>query len=77
MPDLKIYTKKGNTYILDSYQTSEALEIYKRLTDSLIAKKINNCKWIRSIKRENLYNGYQKITIYQTNGIKEIYTIKE
>ena len=77
MPELKIYRKENNMYILDSYQTSDPLEIYTRLTNTLIAKKINCCKWVRSIKRENLYNGYQKITVLQNNGIKEIYIIKD
>jgi tRNA U55 pseudouridine synthase TruB len=75
MIELKVYIKK-NTKPWLSYETRNESEIYKRLTETLIAKKINCCKWVKSIKRENLYNGYQKITVNQANGIKEIYIIK-
>lgn len=75
MINLIVELKKDNIYT-ETYNSVDPLEIYKRLTDTLIAKKINCCKWVRSIKRENLYNGYQKITVYQTNGIRETYIIK-
>ena len=75
MIKLKVYINK-NTKPWLSYESDDEIELYKRLTDSLIAKKINACKWIKSIKRKNLYNGYQEIIITQDNGIKEFYTIK-
>lgn len=75
MIELKVYIKEGNK-ARETYATTDATEIYKRLAETLIAKKINCCNWVKSIKRENLYNGYQKITVNQINSIKEIYIVK-
>ena len=75
MEKLTVYIKENNKYI-ETYATTDAETIYKRLAEELIAKKINCCKWIQSIKRVNLYNGYQKITVHETNGIKAEYIIK-
>ena len=75
MEKLTVYVKENNKYI-ETYATTDAETIYRRLTEELISKKINCCKYIRSIKRENLYNGFQKITVQETNGIKAEYIIK-
>ena len=75
MEKLTVYIKENNKYI-ETYATTDALTIYQRLTDTLIAKKINCCNWVRSIKRVNLYNGYQKITVLENNGCKSEYIIK-
>lgn len=76
MEKLTVYIKNGKNYI-ETYSSTDPETIYKRLTNCLIAKKINCCKWIRSIKRENLYNGYQKITVLQDNGVRDEYIIKD
>lgn len=75
MEKLTVYIKENNKYI-ETYATTDPETIYRRLTEELIAKKINCCKWIQSIKRVNLYTGYQKITVHETNGIKAEYIIK-
>ena len=75
MEKLTVYIKNGKKYI-ETYSSTDPETIYKRLTSCLIAKKINCCKWIKSIRRANLYNGYQKITVSQDNGVKEEYIIK-
>ena len=75
MEKLTVYVKESGKYT-ETYTTTEPEAIYRRLTEELIAKKINACKWIQSIKRVNLYNGYQKITVIETNGIKAEYIIK-
>ena len=76
MENLTVYIDNGNGYH-ETYNTSDPLIIYQRLSGALIAKKINCCKWVRSIRRENLYNGYQRITVFVNYGCKEVYTIKE
>jgi hypothetical protein len=76
MEKLTVYIKDGKNYI-ENYSTTDATRIYQLLTNDLISKKINCCKWIKSIKRENLYNGYQKITVFQENGGKSEYIIKD
>ena len=75
MEKLTVYIKENNKYV-ETYTTTNFEIIYRRLTEELIAKKINRCKYIQSIKRTNLYNGYQQITVYETNGIKAEYIIK-
>lgn len=75
MEKLTVYIKENKKYI-EVYATTDTETIYKRLTGELIAKKINACQYIRSIKRENLYTGYQKIIVLETNGIKAEYIIK-
>ena len=75
MEKLTVYIKNGKNYV-ETYTTTDPINIYQRLTDCLISKKINCCKWIRSIKRDNLYNGYQKITVLQDNGVKAEYIVK-
>lgn len=54
--------KKGREWEAQLVET-DPTEVYKFLTEELIAKKLNCCSYIRSIKRENLYNGSQRITI--------------
>ena len=76
MEKLTVYIKENNKYI-ETYSTTDPETIYRRLTEELISKKINCCKWIRSIKRVCLYNGFQKITVLQNNGCKSEYIIKD
>ena len=76
MEKMTVYIKDSKNYI-ETYSSSDPETIYKRLTAELIAKKINCCKWVKSIKRVNLYNGYQKITVLQENGVKSEYIIKD
>ena len=76
MEKLTVYIKDGKKYV-ETYSTTDALVIYQRLTNALIAKKINACKWVKSIQRVNLYNGYQKITVFENNGCKSEYIIKD
>ncbi len=76
MEKMTAYIKEGKNYI-ESYTTTDPETVYKRLAADLIAKKINACNYIRSIKRVNLYNGYQKITVLQDNACKIEYIIKD
>jgi hypothetical protein len=76
MEKMTVYIKEGKNFV-ENYSTTDATRIYQLLTNDLISKKINCCNWIRSIKRENLYNGYQKITVSQNNDCKTVYIIKE
>lgn len=67
--------KEGRAW-RETYTTTEPTEVYKYLAEELIAKKINACTYIRSIKRQNLYNGFQKIVVSYDNGGRSVYTIK-
>ena len=76
MEKLTVYIKENNKY-MENYSTTDTTRIYQLLTNDLISKKINCCKWIRSIKRVCLYNGYQKIIVLHNNGCKSEYIIKD
>lgn len=75
MEQLTVFIKKGNNYE-QTHQTTDTVEIYKGLNHILISKKICGCSWVKSIKRVNLYDGNQKITVYTDNGCKYEYIIK-
>ena len=67
--------KKGNKWEVTYIEVDELL-IYKALTDDLIAKKINACKYIKSIKRMTNYDGTQNIIVNYDNGCRSTYTVK-
>ncbi len=68
--------KNGKSWAVEFVDT-DALSVYKSLTDDLIAKKINQCSYIKSIKRTPLYNGTQKITVVYNNDCRAIYEITD
>lgn len=57
--------------------TTDKEEIYKRIAKELVAKKINCCTYIKSIKRSQLYTGYQRIYITFSNNVRATYTIED
>jgi len=70
-----VYEKKeGRTYT-ETWRSEKPEEVYERLAHCLIAKKLNNCGWIRSIKRVPLYNGFDRITVTHDNGGRDVYTV--
>ena len=68
--EVKEGKKWGTSLVIEN-----PVEVYERLAQEMIAKKINACKYITSIKRVNLYNGFQRITVNYNNGVRAIYTI--
>ena len=67
--------KRGNKYEV-SFTNEDPVDVYQALAEVLIAKKINLCKYVVRIKRDNLYNGYQKITVTYANNYRDIFIIK-
>ena len=83
--NMVIQVKEGRTWKDKSYEVSNHLlvnwteierEIYDSLTKDLIAKKLNKCTYIKSIKRIPLYNGFQRITVTYDNDVRRIYTVE-
>lgn len=72
----RIFEVKEGRVWRETFVATDPTEVYRYLAEELIAKKINACSYIRSIKRTNLYNGYQKIVISYDNGGRAVYTIK-
>ena len=70
------YERKNGRRYIEEWRCEDALQVYSDLAQELISKKINNCTWIRSIQRRNLYNGYQQITVNYNYG-RRIYTVKD
>lgn len=68
--------KQGNKYV-QTWASNDEAQIYNDLAHELISKKINQCTWIKSIKRTQLYNGYQKIVVYYDHGGRRVYTITD
>jgi IS1 family transposase len=58
-----------------SWETTDKEVVYKKLLDDLISKKVNACRYILRIERVNLYNGYERITVYYDNDVKTDYII--
>lgn len=71
-----VEVKEGKKYVESMRQTDPAT-VYEYLSKELIAKKINQCTYIRSIKRQNNYDGTQNITVTYDNNVRAIYTITD
>ncbi len=71
--EMKLCDRKWHVCGIHDSMTDE--EIYMRLCSELVAKKVNNCRYIKSIKRRNNYDGTQEITVTYDNEVRYIYTI--
>jgi hypothetical protein len=56
---------------------TDILSVYQSLANDLIAKKLNQCSYIKSIKRIPLYNGTQKIIVTYNNNCRCIYEVAD
>lgn len=52
-------------------------EVYERLANDLISKKICACRYIRSIKRVQLYTGFVHIIVCYDNNCRCTYTVAD
>lgn len=71
-----MYIKEKNKYI-ETFTQTDTAQVYEDLALDLIAKKINACSYIRSIKRRTNYDGTQQITVIYDNNAKAEYTVKQ
>jgi hypothetical protein len=76
MVKYEVETKEKSKWVIKNECTDEK-EVYKQLTHDLISKKLNNCTYIKSIKRVQLYNGFIKIYVNYDNQVRRIYTVEE
>lgn len=72
----RVAEKKVNKKWVETFTCTDELEVYKALTSDLIAKKINACQYIKTIKRTPNYDGTQTITVTYDNDCRSIYTVK-
>ena len=68
------FIKESKKWV-ENWKTTNREVVYKKLLDDLISKKINACRYILRIERVNLYNGYERITVYYDNDVKTEYII--
>lgn len=71
-----IETKKGNKWFCGSTCRDAGL-VYEFLANDLIAKKINKCSYIQSIRRRQNYDGTATITVIYSNNVRAIYVIAD
>lgn len=66
-----------------TYTNKNVKDVYRRLSEDLIAKKMHKCSYISRITDRNNYNGTRTIEVYYKNGAndssniisKAVYTI--
>ena len=73
----RIAEKKENNTWNKCYETFNETEIYKSLCNDLIAKKINQCRYIKTIKRIQNYDSTITIIVSYDNNTRSVYRIKE
>lgn len=71
-----IYEAKEGSRYTETWRNEDPAEVYKDLAEELINKKLNECRYIRSIRRKNLFNGFQQITVTYDHGGRRTYTVK-
>jgi hypothetical protein len=73
--NMTIEVKNGKTYEVERIIEDRA-EVYESLARDMVNKKICCCTYIKSIKRTQLYNGFEKITVTYDNDVRTTYTIE-
>lgn len=67
--------KQGRNYITEMTVT-EPVDIYNSLMHDLIAKKLHNASYIRSITDKPNYDGTRTITVAYDNACRRVYRVK-
>ena len=73
--NMTIEVKKGKTYEVTNV-VEDRTEVYESLARDMVNKKLCACTYIKSIKRIQLYNGYEKIIVNYDNNVRCIYVIE-
>lgn len=71
-----IETKKGDKWFYGS-TCRDPETVYESLANDLIAKKINQCSYIKSIRRRQNYNGTATITVVYSNNVRALYVVAD
>lgn len=74
---LTIEKKQGRKWIVTYQKQDSSAYFYHCLSHDLIAKKINQCRYIKRISRKSLYNGYSNIIVLYDNDVRATYTIED
>lgn len=71
----KTYLKNGRKWEL-RFEETDPETIHKELLDNIVAKKMHNCSYIKSIKESCNYDGTRTFTVYFSNDTKAVYIIE-
>ena len=71
-----IFEEKQNGKYVETFRCDDEQRVYDFLAHELIAKKLESCQYIRSIKRKQLYTGFIQIIVSYINGDRRTYTVK-
>jgi len=76
----EVYEVKQAGKWVETYRTEHRDIVYERLTHDLVAKYLEKCSYIKSIRRTQNYDGTITITIYMQHGSagaeRAVYTIE-
>jgi hypothetical protein len=73
--NMTIEVKNGKTYEVEGVVENRA-EVYESLARDMVNKKLCCCTYIKSIKRIQLYNGFEKIIVTYDNDVRRVYIIE-
>lgn len=73
--NMTIEVKNGKNYEVTRVFEDRA-EVYESLARDMVNKKLCCCTYIKSIKRIQLYNGFEKIIVSYDNNVRITYTIE-
>ena len=65
--------KEGRKHV-ETWRSTDPVEVYKRLSNVLVSKKLCGCTWVKSIKRVQRYTHVEIIVTYD-HGWRDIFTI--
>lgn len=71
---MRIAQKKSGNNWIDTYIDNNAASVYKSLACDLTAKKINQARYIKSIKRIQKYSHVVIIVSYD-NNVRSVYYV--
>lgn len=69
-----VFEKKEGRKYIETWQSTDLAEVYKRLSNVLVSKKLCGCTWVKSIKRVQRYTHVEIIVTYD-NGGRDIFTV--
>ena len=70
-----VEVKNGKVWEVSAVIT-DVTAVYESLAQDLINKKLNNCRYIKTIKRTPNYDGTQTIIVTYNNDCRSVYTVK-
>jgi hypothetical protein len=70
-----VYERKCGRQYVEDYRDEDAASVYRGLARCLVAKKLDECRWIKRIVKANRCDGWVTVIIYEEFG-RRVYTVK-